>query len=429
MRIAILGFGREGKSLKAFFRKQSRFRGAKVEILDKKFSKDYLRNIERFDVVFRSPGVPYNLPELAKARRAGVRFSSATNLFFEYSPTKNIIGVTGTKGKGTTCTLIYKIFKAAGFDAYLAGNIGKSALDLLPKLKKNSWVVLELSSFQLQDLAKSPSIAVILDIFPDHQDAHLNLKEYYEAKTNIARHQKKSDKIFFFSNNKLSRWAAGKGPAKNIAVSEEKFRLFAPYNLRIPGHHNFKNSVMAATVAKNLGANTEIIVKTIKNFRGNEHRLEFVRRIAVRSARGKNKHEIYFWNDSASTNPHTSAAAVKSFPNQTKILIAGGQDKGLDYEPLANALKNSQTKLIVLFGENRNKIAGALKKIKNREFKAAMAGNLRGAIDVAYRFAKRVSFDSRGLVILFSPGSASFDQFKNYADRGEKFKKLVKELK
>src|SRR3989344_3124156 len=222
MKLAILGFGREGKSTLKFLKKSPQFRGAKIEILDKKFDRNYLKNLRRFELIFRSPGIPYNLPELVKARRAGVKFSSATKLFFgrlrgitlrqaqgNYRQKGGpiIVGVTGTKGKGTTSTLLYKILKNAGFDVRLAGNIGKPALDLLPKISGNlrsrrrksssTFVILELSSFQLQDLEKSPPIAVILDVFPDHQDAHRNLREYYEVKTNIARYQKKGDKIFY----------------------------------------------------------------------------------------------------------------------------------------------------------------------------------------------------------------------------------------
>ena len=181
-KIAILGFGREGKAVLRFLKKQGL---RNVTILDKKFDKNYLKNLEDFNVIYRSPGVPYNLKEIQKAVKAGVKFTSATDLFFKNAKGL-IIGVTGTKGKGTTSTLIYKILASAGKDVYLAGNIRKPAIDILPKLKKNSVTVLELSSFQLQDLKQSPHIAVALDMFPDHMDAHKNLKEYFEAKSSIA---------------------------------------------------------------------------------------------------------------------------------------------------------------------------------------------------------------------------------------------------
>jgi len=465
MNIAILGFGREGKSLLKYLRSRGstrittpRFRSGQarppagrqgltrkndVWILDKnenikipkgiksQLGKHFLKNLERFDIIFRSPGVPWNLPELRRARENGVEFSSATRLFFEEiaamvrrgSP--QVIGVTGTKGKGTTATLIYKILKAAGKDAHLAGNIGKSPLMTLPKLTRRSVVVLELSSFQLQDLGRSPHIAVVLDVFPDHQDAHLNLKEYYEAKTNIARHQKKTDKIFFFKNHPLSRWVAAKSRARKYPVLENRFALFAPEDLKTKGFHNFKNAVMAAEVARALKIPHATILKAIRKFRGLPHRLEFIRSIPYSQVL-KNM-RISFYNDSASTNPHTTAAAIRAFPNAPTVLIAGGQDKGLNYAPLARALKHSTVKLVVLFGENKHKIA---KTIKKTGVQLRLANNLHSAVKIATRFAVRGRARySLPPIIIFSPGAASFDMFKNYADRGNKFKKIVKNLK
>lgn len=411
MHIGILGFGREGKSVLKFLTRSLGIERRTIEILDKKFGKDYLKNLERFNIVFRSPGVPYNLPELRAARRHGVIFGSATKLFFRHCPA-TIVGVTGTKGKGTTSTLIYKILKAAKRDAYLAGNIGTSPLEILKKLTPRSIVVLELSSFQLQDLEQSPKIAVVLDVFPDHQDSHLNLKEYYEAKTNITRHQRKSDSIFFFKNHPLSGWVASKSGAKKYPVDEKKFMLFAPEDLRIKGIHNYKNAAMAASVASRLDVPKNIIIKTAKNFKGLEHRLEFVKSLAG----------IHCYNDSASTNPNTTAAALHAFPDKRKILIAGGQDKGLTYRPLTDALIREPQTAVILFGENKKKIGNA---IRRSGAIIQFATTLQHALQQAHTQAKKAGKNS---VILFSPGTASFDMFKNYADRGKRFKALVKNL-
>jgi len=427
MRIAILGFAREGKSILKFIEKDPRFEGAKIHILDKdrkirvpkycgkQIGKSYLSHLERFDLVFRSPGIPYNLPQLKKARRVGVRFSSLTKLFFESASRKGakIIGVTGTKGKGTTSTLLYKILTAAKYPVVLAGNIGTPALNLLSKLKKNSWVVLELSSFQLQDLTLSPPVAIVLDVFPDHQDSHRNLGEYYESKANIARYQKRGDIIFFFEDNTLSRWVAKKSPGHKISVDKNKFSLFAEKDLKVKGSHNFRNAVMAATVAKRLGVPGTIIRKTIQRFSGLEHRLEFVRKTG----------NVSFYNDSASTNPQTSAAAIHSFPRGANILIAGGQDKGLDYKPLAQALKNSNTSLVILFGENKKKIEKALRASR---VPLKLVSNLRRATRLARKAARKI--ENTPVPVIFSPGAASFDMFKNYADRGNRFKKFVWDL-
>jgi len=452
MKIAILGFGREGKSVLKYLKKSPQFKKADISILDKKFNKNYLKNLSSFDVVYRSPGVPYNLPEIQKAIRKGVKFSSSIKLFFEQieewskingQKSTVIIGITGTKGKGTTATLLYKILKACGKNVYLAGNIGKPAIELLSKIRinqpnphKSAFVILELSSFQLQDMRVSPEIAVVLDVFPDHMDLHRNLREYFDAKTNIARWQKKSDKIFYFSDNRWSKWIAQKSRGKKIPVDsifsnsrelENKIKEI----IKIPGEHNLKNAVMATIVALSLGCPKEKILKVVKNFRGNEHRLELVRTIRINQLNQHESASIKFYNDSASTNPQTAAAAVKAF-KEPKILIAGGKDKGLNYSPLASALKNSNTKLVILFGENKNKIKRQATRDKRQE--VVLVKDLKSSVQFAYKTAKNllksmVNGQWSSVNILFSPASASFDMFKDYADRGKKFKKLVKRLK
>jgi len=429
MKIAILGFGREGKSTLKFLKKNQP--KAEIKILDRKLDKNYLKNLSDFNIVYRSPGVPYNLPEIQKAIKSDVKFSSSTQLFFDKAKKIGckIIGITGTKGKGTTATLLYKILKACNKPVYLAGNIGKPAIEILNKLKRNSIVILELSSFQLQDLKKSPAIAVILDIFPDHLDAHKNINEYFNAKSAIAKFQNPNDKIFYFSDNRRSKWIASKSRAKKIPVQfldvgRPKIWMSDVQKLiKMPGEHNFKNAVMAATVALSLGCPKEKIIKVVKNFPGNEHRLELARKIMIRQAHHKNKSLIYFYNDSASTNPQTAAVAIRAF-KEPKILIAGGKDKGLNYSPLSQAIKNSNTKLVVLFGENKNKIE---KTISKSGVPIKLVKNLKDAVETAYHYS--IFHIQHSTFIIFSPASASFDIFKDYADRGKKFKELVKNLK
>lgn len=431
MKIAILGFGQEGQSLLRFLKKHRDFQDSEIWILDKnpkakiprglkkQTGTHYLKNLAQFDLVFRSPGIPYNLPELKRARAKRVKFSSATKLFFERSPAR-IIGVTGSKGKTTTATLLFKMLKASGFRVFLGGNIGNSSLDLLPRLRKNSWVILELSSFQLQDLTRSPHIAVVLDIFPEHQDAHASLREYYGAKANIARYQKPGDLIFYLPETSLTRKIAAKGRGKKIPV-DSKEPAWLPVNTEgLRGGHMKRNAAVAAAVGLRLGVNSRIVAGVVKRFRGVEHRLEFVRRI-------KN---VAFYNDSASTNPHTAAAAVQAFQGKTKVLIAGGYDKGLGYKPLARALKTAgpEMKLVILFGQNKKKIQ---KAVKRSGVPIQFAKSLSAAVKAAYRSAKRLSNvhgQMSNVIVLFSPGAASFDMFRNYADRGKRFKKSVKAL-
>lgn len=432
MKIAILGFGAEGKSVLKFLKKSPAFKGAAVSVLDKKLDKNYLRGLEQYDIVFRSPGVPYNLPEIQRAVKKGVIFSSATKLFFDPPAggfKGQLIGITGTKGKGTTSTLLYKILKACNKDVYLAGNIGKPAIEILPKLNNKSIAILELSSFQLQDLKKSPSIAVVLETFPDHMDAHKNLKEYFESKFSISKYQNKNDKIFYAVDSKYAKLIAQKSKGKKIGVSEKDFKLFKPEILKIPGPHNFKNAAMAATVALSLGCPKNKIIKTIKNFKGNEHRLEFVRGIRINQPNQHKSAVLNFYNDSASTNPQTAAAAVKSFKTPS-ILIAGGKDKELNYFPLKKALKESSVKLVILLGENKGKIAKAISGIKNNELKIVEAKNLKQAVKIAHKTAKSLIHNSHSIIqVIFSPAAASFDMFKDYKDRGNKFKEAVRKLK
>lgn len=420
MKIAILGFGEEGKSVLRFLKKDPSFRSENLEILDKKLNQNYLNNLSRFDIIFRSPGVPYSLPEIQSAKKKGVKISSATKLFFEQAAKRGIkiIGVTGSKGKTTTATLIYKMLKAGGKRIFLAGNIGKSPLDLLRKLRRNDWVVLELSSFQLQDLESSPKIAVLLELFPEHLDinsghgGHKNLKEYYSAKANIVRFQKKNDAVFFLKHNPTTARIARLSQGKKFPISEKDKTPFNISEIKLIGLHMYRNALAAAAVAKYLGVSDGIIKKTARTFRGIEHRLEFVRRIK----------EIEFYNDSIATNPEAAAAAIQSFPNRNVILLAGGFDKNLNYASLNKALRGSSVRLILLYGQNKKKIQ---KAVSGTGLPIKIVSNLNQALKFAYQRAKKM----RRAVILLSPAAASFDQFRGYAERGEKFKDLVRKLK
>lgn len=441
-KIAILGFGREGKAILKFLQKSPQYpkavrlglgRGAEIVIFDHNpktavprsmraiLGKDALQWLHGFKLLFRSPGIPYLTPEIQHVLEEGAKCSSATKLFFELAPCR-IVGVTGTKGKGTTATLIYNILKAAGRDAHLVGNIGTPALQTLPKLKKTSIAVFELSSFQLQDLDTSPDVAVVLDIFPDHMDSHRSFEEYLNAKMHIARHQKSRDRVFYVSDNAFSAKAASEGRGKKIAVSSDGFSLFLPTDLKIPGPHNFKNAVMAATVTRALGVKNDVIVETVKKFRGLPHRLELVREIKRKNA------TIRFYDDSAGTNPQTAAAAVRSF-TEPVILIAGGKDKNLDYAPLREVIAASpNVKAIMLIGENKRKIHDALHGSIKDESGITEYKNLADAVHAAYQFTKRHTLTAKRSVVVFSPAAASFDMFRDYAERGDAFKKIVRGL-
>ena len=426
MNIAIVGFGNEGKTLLAFLKKSPRYKQAVITVLDKnemltvelkrqkipyELGSNYLKNLKRFDLIFRSPGIPYLLPEIQTARIQGTHISSQTKLFFEElmatrraakSAKPLIIGVTGTKGKGTTSTLIFQMLKNAKYKTILAGNIGTPMIEALATAKRADYVVLELSSFQLQDMDVSPDIAVVVDIFPDHLDSHKDTREYYTAKANIGRFQKKSGRIFFYATNTLSTRIAAKSPARKHGITPKK------NNLR-------KNFEMAAAVARTCGCSNTIIERTIKKFTGLEHRLELVKKIR----------SITFYNDSAGTNPVATAAAILSF-KEPIVLIAGGKDKGFSYAPLGVALKKSTVQHVVLFGENREKIAHDIQTAKRT---VTMVNTLKDAITIAFARAKELAAQKESAVIVFSPAAASFDMFANYRERGLMYKKTVNALR
>lgn len=491
MKIAILGFGLEGKSLLSFLLKDAFYKDSEITVCDKnaglaipsgvaakakirfQLGTGYLRGLNQYDLIFRSPGVPYNLPAIQSALKEGIQVSSATKLFFSKINELGckVVGVAGTKGKGNTVTLIYQMLKACGKSVFLGGNIGKPATELLVQLSRLSrpqraFIVLELSSFQLEDLGASPQIAVALDFFSDHLDVHKNFKEYISAEAGIGKWQKQSDAIFFFEDNKYSRQVAQKSPGRKFPVSLAQFSIFSSGDLKIPGVHNFKNAAIAANVCLWLGCPKAKIIAAAKAFNGREHRLEFVRAVRVlnkfrisskpaEAISGKNFRqtrsgarqilEIKFYNDSAATIPQATAAAVNALSSSRKtvskgasargssqgvssplILIAGGKDKKLDYTPLAKALRNTDTRLILLIGENKHKIQRAIGKMK---LEIKMARGLEQATKLAYQKAKLIAVNEQSSVaVLLSPASASFDMFADYIARGKMFKELVKNL-
>jgi len=404
-RIAIIGYGLEGQDAEKFLKSK----GAKVTILDQKFDKNYLSNLDKFDLIVRSPGVyPYN-KELIKANKKGIRITTPTHIFLDEFGGK-VIAVTGTKGKGTTSTLIYEILKKAKFDVFLGGNIGKPLLELLPKLKSSSYVVMEISSFQLIDLPVSPDIAVILNITLDHLDWHESKEEYIEAKKNIVKYQKTSDWAIINNEYKVSSSFAKETNANIMFFSKKTLKNEFKNDLILRGEHNLENIAAAVSVSKVLNINENLILEVVKNFKGLEHRLEFVRKFK----------DIKFYNDSFATGPQPTIAAINSF-TEDETLILGGSDKGLDYQELGKIIsKRKNCKNIIVIGLIRNQIKKALIEAK---FKGKVIDLETSSIDKIVETAFEVT-QKDGVVIL-SPAAASFDMFLNYKDRGNKFKEAV----
>jgi UDP-N-acetylmuramoylalanine--D-glutamate ligase len=507
MKIAIIGFGKEGKSALEFLRRQKEYKIAEFWVLDKKPNADipkdvfarsgdeYLKHLDRFDLIVRSPGIRYGLPEIQATIKKGITVTSPTKIFFENCPTKNIIGVTGTKGKGTTSTLIYKILahsqvlknmrmmdtlrrypsvdtfarcpKESRRGIFLAGNIGVPVLSILPKLNKDSWIVLEMSSFQLIDLKESPHIAIVLMTTSEHLDWHGSVKEYRNAKANIVRFQKPNDfavlaadypasrgyaklaraKTFFFSRQaKMPFAGAGlqgtfvQNGAFWFSDGKKKERICATSDLQIPGEHNWENVGAAITVARILKIPKAVIVKTLREFKGLEHRLEFV----------IEKKGVRYYNDSYATTPETTIAAIRAFPDQSKILILGGSSKNSNFRELGKVISKSKSiKAIVGIGIEWKRIKERLGSVIPA--KAEIQGEDKGSMDPGLRrddefdgtyknikiiegcknmkeimsAVKKIA--ASGDVVLLSPACASFGMFKNYSERGEQFKYWAKE--
>ena len=419
MNVAILGWGVDTIDVVPFLLS----RGDNITVFDKKthlddksrypslkwqLGREDFGDLTEFDLIIRSPGVYRFRPEIVAAERKGVQISSKIKLFFDLCPCP-IIGVTGTKGKGTTATLIYEILKAAGKDVYLGGNIGLGIFGILEKLDESSWVVLELSSFQLIDLTKSPHVAVVLMVTDEHRDWHPTQKEYLAAKKNIVSYQSTSDFAVVNKDypNSVAIGKAAKG--KVTWVSKNALKNMGDDEIYLRGEHNRENVVAAATVAKLIGIKEPLIRQVIRNFKGLEHRLEKVATIGG----------VTFYNDSFSTIPETAIAAVKSF-SEPEILILGGSSKNSDFTKLGEVISgSSNVKAVILVGAEGPKIG---KYIKNKKVLAG-GGSMAQIVKIAYNNA------ASGDVVLLTPACASFDMFKNYKDRGNQFKEAVWQLK
>lgn len=404
-KVAILGYGLEGKDAEEFLKGK----GAKITILDQKDDENYLNDLNSFDIVVRSPGVYRYKKEIIKAEKSGVLITSAIQIFFEECKGKTI-GVTGTKGKGTTSTLIYEILKNAKMDVYLAGNIGKPYLELLPKLKNDSYVVLELSSFQLIDLRTSPNISVVLNITSDHMDWHVSQKEYVDAKKNIVKHQIASDWAVINKDYKVTKDFAKLAKGHLLLFSKKSLDKRYRTGLLLRGKHNLENIAAAVAVGKILKIKENLIEKSVKSFKGLEHRLELVKSVNSRT----------FYNDSFATGPQPTIAAIKSF-TELETIILGGSDKGLNYKELGKVINSTKNlKNIILIGLIRNEIKKHIDKSKN--IYDLGTSSMKEIVKKAYKVTPK------GGVVILSPAAASFDMFENYKDRGNKFKTAVGNL-
>ena len=520
MKIAIAGFGMEGRENLEYFRQK--FPEAEFTIFDEnenlavapdsaknntviasgrassrkdsrensaKFilGKNAFAKIQNFDLILRSPSIPpRKIPDFAKLHTEKINLGdgisrtkiwSATNEFFAQIARKNreinstnqkksgessikIIGVTGTKGKGTTSTMIAEIlrenYKISSRKVFLVGNIGVPALKILPEIHVGDFVVFEMSSFQLWDLEFSPDAAVVLRIEPDHLNVHESFADYVSAKSHIAKFQTPENAVIFYEDNRFSREIAETSRGQKIPYPAE---ISLDFDLQVPGEHNRENAKAAKAAARFLGISDEIIEKGLKNFRGLPHRLEFVREIfppenredslvehkncSSVAERNSQKPGIKFYDDNYSSAPGATIAAVRAF-DVPEVLILGGIDKGADYDELMEVLSEKfgagKIRKIILIGEVREKLARILAKngIENYQL-LDLANpenpekNLKRFIENSRQIMQKIVLAARnfalpGDVVIMSPAHASFDMFKNFTDRGRLFRAEVEKL-
>ena len=383
----------------------------------------YLDGVEA-DIVFRTPGMHPSNPAIEALRARGAEVTSEMEVFFEVCPC-TLLAVTGSDGKTTTTTLVSEILKAAGKTVWLGGNIGTPLLPLVREMKETDYAVVELSSFQLMDMKRSPARAVITNLAPNHLDIHKDMAEYIEAKTNIFRYQDERGLLILNADNAITSGFRGNGTTRFFSRQKEADvcvtdgvicrhgeKVLPVGDILIPGVHNVENYMAAIAMVEGL-VDDETIRHVAKTFGGVEHRIELVRV----------KDGVKFYNDSIASSPSRTIAGLRSFPEKV-ILIAGGYDKHIPYDVLGPEICKHVKKLF-LGGATGEKIRQAViscPEYDSQKLEIMDCGSFEPAVRAAAAAAKA------GDVVLMSPASAAFDQFKNFMVRGEYYKKLVKEL-
>ena len=402
--------------------------GAKLILGD-----DYLNNIDT-DILFRSPGTPFFKPELEALKKKGVVITSEMEVFFDLCPCK-IIAVTGSDGKTTTTTIISEMLKASGKKVHLGGNIGTPLLPIIESINENDYAVVELSSFQLISMRKSPEIAVVTNLAPNHLDIHKDMEEYVDSKKNIILHQNAFSKAILNLDNNISNsfseYVRGKlvkfsrkSIVENGAYLDGETIVYNDYgkltpimnykNIKIAGMHNVENYLAAISAVWGI-VDVDTIVKVAETFGGVEHRAEFVRKFEG----------VEYYNDSIASSPTRTILGTLSLYDEKIIIIAGGYDKHIPYEPLGPVICD-KVKLLILLGDTAPKIEKAVKESDNYKENNPViinVDNMEQAVNAARKYAEK------GDKVSLSPASASFGLYKNFMERGNHFKSLVNGLK
>jgi UDP-N-acetylmuramoylalanine--D-glutamate ligase len=440
----IVGFGREGRSVLEYIR--ARHPNARIGIADHNIDSTkadipegielftgptYLASASSFDTIIRSPGVSIRL--IMPSMGENTHLTSATNIFFAECPGR-IVGITGTKGKSTTSSLTASILSQIVSDVRLVGNIGTPMLNHLAGATSDTVFVVELSSYQLEDLRRSPHVAILLNIVPEHLDYHGGFDAYSAAKANIGRHQRAGDFLITNETNQLLKNITSGFSGYHLHFNEEgsdfsttcvddgtivmtrngeRRLLMRIEELPVIGPGNLQNALAAITCGVAFGGSVAQIQKGLQSFKPLEHRLEFV----------ATRHKISFYNDSLATIPEALAHALVALGDKVETVIAGGFDRGVDMTPVGPALAGSQVKNLILFPTTGQKIWDAARAAApQREYIRVDVDSMNAAVQAAY------DLTSAGKICVMSPASSSFSVFKDYRDRGEQFREAVRRL-
>ena len=430
-KIVLVGFEATNKALYAAIRK--RFPRKKIGIADQNKNVElpddkniithlgdtYLKDIDQYDVIVRSPSVRY-WPELQHAQK---KVTTATQMFFEEvrgTTGATIIGITGTKGKSTTATLLHETIKLAGKHSFLVGNIDNQDWDIFDHVRDDTYIVYELSSYMLMDFTERPDISIMLNVFPDHLDWHQTFEGYVNAKGQITAFQNDHDLFIFnavypelvtIAQNTIAQTLAVK-TMRGLHQDNEWFydgskQLFPTKDVALKGFHNRDNLLFVLAAARQLGIEDEVVHEVSKSFKGLPHRLEEIAR----------KDGVTYVDDAISTTPESTIAAIRTFPNLGSIIL-GGEDRGYDFTPLAKELTARSIGHVVL-------LPGARNRIKDSLDSSGFTGTIHNAENMKEAVEACIDYTPRGHVALLSTAAPSFDKFKDYKDQGEQFKKAI----
>lgn len=443
-KVLILGFGREGRALFRFLKEKyadqsiwiadKNVKPEAIRLLDPGFDNEYisgdsyLERLNEFDLVVKTPGIP--LREI-EGKMDLKKLTSQTNLFLKLF-SKQVIGITGTKGKSTTSSLIYHIIKCFTNDVVLVGNIGVPPFDVIDQISPTTIIVFELSSHQLESVDVSPHISILLNIFQEHLDHYNSFVDYQKAKYKIAQFQLSGDYFIYNTederiaglmqlmplhssvvgfgydqHSKSVAWLDQEAAIVQFPSSSEVLAIHKTKGVQLKGNHNLLNCMAAVLAAKIIGISDALILEAVSSFKGLEHRLEYVGYFGQR----------HFYNDSISTIPEASIQALKAIEN-VDTLILGGNDRGIDYTPLVDYLKSAPLKCLVFTGLAGQRIMLELQKVE-------YSGVMQFWDDFDEMVHHAIALTPPNGVCLLSPAASSYDKFANFEERGKRFKRLV----